>query len=146
MIRRREFLKGSMLMAAGTTCTPNVWAKKFNTSPPKDDSVLLNRNVQVRYDADVIVAGGGIAGVQISITQPLLFPHKTACFKLTAASFQALTDAGLPNIVALLQNLKGQKFCTEKAFWKAVRKAERAVKKKLRRKYKRRIQRRLKYL
>lgn len=61
MVKRRDFIRRSMLFAGGTTCTLPLFAGEGPARDP--EMVHLNRNVPVKYDADVVVIGGGISGV-----------------------------------------------------------------------------------
>ncbi len=63
MVKRRDFLKGSMLLTAGVTCSTTLLANTGNESSSVQATVTLNKNIPVRYDADVVVIGGGISGV-----------------------------------------------------------------------------------
>lgn len=63
MSERRNFIKNFLLLAAGTG-----WVSRLNAGPVPEDlsdksSVALKRNIPVRYNADVVVIGGGMAGV-----------------------------------------------------------------------------------
>ena len=63
MVKRRDFLKDSLLLVAGAIYSPNLFAKKTIVNNAKNVTVSLKRNVPVRYDADIVVVGGGIAGI-----------------------------------------------------------------------------------
>jgi len=63
MAKRRDFIKESLLLAAGTTCTSGLFAGNGMDNSATDSSVSIKRDIPVRYDTDVVVIGGGIAGV-----------------------------------------------------------------------------------
>ncbi len=63
MIKRRDFLKNSLLLSVGASCTSNLYACKNFDNSSKKATISLQKNVPVRYDADIVVIGGGIAGV-----------------------------------------------------------------------------------
>lgn len=62
MVKRRDFIKEGLLVAAGTTCASGLMAGNMETYA-SSNSVSLSRNISVNYDADVVVIGGGIAGI-----------------------------------------------------------------------------------
>lgn len=62
MVKRRDFLKESILLAAGAGCSAHLCAQPGTGTSP-EGTVSLKRNVPVRYEADVVVIGGGISGV-----------------------------------------------------------------------------------
>ena len=63
MIERRDFLKKSLVIATGTACTTSLSACKSNDNSSDERTVSLTRKVPVSYNADVIVVGGGMAGI-----------------------------------------------------------------------------------
>ena len=63
MVKRRNFLKDSLLLVAGAIYSPNLFAKNNNVINAKNPTVSLKRNVSVKYDTDIVVIGGGISGV-----------------------------------------------------------------------------------
>jgi len=62
MAKRRDFIKESLLLAAGTTCTSGLFADNVVDNSGTNSSVSVKRDIPVRYDTDVVVIGGGIAG------------------------------------------------------------------------------------
>lgn len=62
MVKRRDFLKEGLLLAAGASCGAHLYAGTGSTSP-REDTVSLKRKIPVKYDADIVVIGGGISGV-----------------------------------------------------------------------------------
>ena len=71
MVKRRDFLKDSVLLVAGAIYSPNMFAKKTILNHEKNASVSLKRNVPVSYDADIVVIGGGIAGISAACSAAL---------------------------------------------------------------------------
>jgi hypothetical protein len=63
MIQRRNFLKNSLLAAAGAACTSSLSENKISDNFSDKKTVSLKRKVPVRYNFDVVVVGGGISGV-----------------------------------------------------------------------------------
>ena len=63
MFDRRSFFKKSMLVAAGATVHAAACNSISDVDKLDDKIVSLKRNVPVNYEADVVVIGGGIAGV-----------------------------------------------------------------------------------
>lgn len=63
MVKRRDFLREGMLLAAGVSCSPAVLANTAAEGTNLHATISLNKNIPVRYDADVVVIGGGISGV-----------------------------------------------------------------------------------
>jgi len=63
MAKRRDFIKESLLLAAGTTCTSGLFTDNGLDNPVTNGSVSVKRDIPVRYTPDVVVIGGGIAGV-----------------------------------------------------------------------------------
>ena len=63
MVKRRDFIRNSILLTAGTSCSSALLAKTGSENSMDQATVSLNRNVPVQYDADVVVIGGGISGV-----------------------------------------------------------------------------------
>lgn len=63
-MKRREFLQATtgagLALAAGTEALP---AEPGRQPPPAPDSITWSRKVPLRYEADVAVIGGGMAGV-----------------------------------------------------------------------------------
>ncbi len=59
MVSRRTFLNGGLALACGSLA-PQLFGCENQTNDT--DSVSINRKIPVRYDADVVVIGGGIAG------------------------------------------------------------------------------------
>lgn len=70
MIKRRDFLKGGLLLATGTTCSPHLFARSDDIATNKN-TVSLKRKIPVKYNADVVVIGGGIAGVSAACSAAL---------------------------------------------------------------------------
>jgi hypothetical protein len=71
MVRRRDFLKNSLLMIAGTSLPVNLIADESNINSLGKATVSLNRNVPVRYETDIVIIGGGIAGVSAACSASL---------------------------------------------------------------------------
>jgi ribulose 1,5-bisphosphate synthetase/thiazole synthase len=71
MTKRRDFLKNSLLLAAGSACPADLRAGINNTDSIKEHTVTLKRNIPVTYNADVVVIGGGIAGVSAACSAAL---------------------------------------------------------------------------
>jgi NADPH-dependent 2,4-dienoyl-CoA reductase/sulfur reductase-like enzyme len=63
MVKRREFLKDGLLLAAGTACSSDLMAASGSVGSSRQSTVSLKREIPVRYDADVVIIGGGISGV-----------------------------------------------------------------------------------
>lgn len=63
MVKRRDFLKGGMLLTAGVACSSAMPAHSGSEGYPVQSAVSLNKSIPVRFDADVVVIGGGISGV-----------------------------------------------------------------------------------
>ena len=63
MIERRDFLKKSLVLATGAACTSSISASKSNDISSDERTVSLTRKVPVSYNADIIVVGGGLAGI-----------------------------------------------------------------------------------
>lgn len=63
MVKRRDFIKEGLLVAVGTTCASGLIAWNDIETTATKNSVSLKRSIPVNYNADVIVIGGGIAGV-----------------------------------------------------------------------------------
>jgi hypothetical protein len=63
MVKRREFLKDGLLLAAGTACSSDLMAASGSVGSSSQSTVSLKREIPVRYDADVVIIGGGISGV-----------------------------------------------------------------------------------
>lgn len=71
MVKRRNFIKESLLLAAGATYFPNLYAKTSYVDSPEKAAVSFKRNVPVRYNADIVVIGGGAAGVSAACSAAL---------------------------------------------------------------------------
>jgi len=71
MVKRRNFLKDSVLLIAGVIYSPKIFAKQSVINREKNASVSLQRNLSVSYDADVVVIGGGIAGISAACSAAL---------------------------------------------------------------------------
>ena len=71
MVKRRDFLRDSLLLAAGTTCSSALLAETSSAGLPKQETISLKREVPVRYNADVVVIGGGISGVSAACSAAL---------------------------------------------------------------------------
>lgn len=91
-----------MLLAAGSTYPPNAWAGKFNTNPSKGENISLNRNIHVKYDADVIVVGGGIAGVSAACSAALS-GAKVVLIERFSALGGMLTTGGVANFCGQIE-------------------------------------------
>lgn len=63
MIKRREFLLNSLFVAAGASFSSDLFSMNKNVNHTERATVSLKRNVSVKYNADVVVIGGGISGV-----------------------------------------------------------------------------------
>ncbi len=63
MYRRRSFIKSGLLAALGAGLITKTSAENFQTSSQNDQDISYRKNIPVRYNADVVVIGGGIAGV-----------------------------------------------------------------------------------
>jgi len=63
MIERRDFLKKGLVIAAGAACASSVTACKSSDNSSDERTVSLKRKVPVSYNADIIVIGGGMAGI-----------------------------------------------------------------------------------
>lgn len=63
MIERRDFLKKSLVIATGAACTSSLSACKSKDNSSDERTVSLTRKVAVSYNADIIVIGGGMAGI-----------------------------------------------------------------------------------
>lgn len=63
MFDRRTFFRNSMLVAAGATVNAAACNSISDMDKLDDKIVSLKRNVPVNYEADVVVIGGGIAGI-----------------------------------------------------------------------------------
>lgn len=71
MIQRRDFLKNGLFMTAGVTCTSNIFANKSINDVSVEKHIILNKKIPARYNADVVVIGGGIAGVSAACSAAL---------------------------------------------------------------------------
>jgi hypothetical protein len=63
MIQRRDFLKNSLLVTAGTACASSLSASNINDNFLDKETVSLKRKIPIRYNSDIAVIGGGISGV-----------------------------------------------------------------------------------
>jgi len=64
MTKRRDFLKRGLLFTTGATYSPDFFLEEYREKKlVRNESVSLKRNIPLRYEADIIVVGGGIAGV-----------------------------------------------------------------------------------
>lgn len=63
MVKRRTFFKEGLLLTAGIGCASDLLAGTPNSAPDKPETINLKRSIPVRYDAEVVVVGGGISGV-----------------------------------------------------------------------------------
>jgi hypothetical protein len=63
MYKRRNFIKSGLLATLGAGLSPRLDAHNIQSKLQDGTSVSYKRNVPVRYNADVVVIGGGIAGV-----------------------------------------------------------------------------------
>jgi len=63
MVKRRDFIKEGLFVVAGSTCASGLVAGNNISDISTNNSVSLKRNIKVSYNADVVVVGGGIAGV-----------------------------------------------------------------------------------
>ncbi len=71
MTRRRNFIKSGLFLALGTSLFSKSNAQNFKSDLIDDSSIGYKRNIPLRYDADVIVIGGGIAGVSAAASAAL---------------------------------------------------------------------------
>jgi len=71
MVKRRDFLKDSVLLVAGAIYSPKIFAKQSVINREKKASVSLKRNLPVSYDADVVVIGEVIAGIPAACSAAL---------------------------------------------------------------------------
>ena len=71
MVKRREFLRDGLLLAAGSAYSADLFAAEASAGSTGPDTVSLKRDVHVRYDADVVVIGGGISGVSAACSAAL---------------------------------------------------------------------------
>jgi len=63
MLKRRGFLKNSLLLTAGATYYSDlISAEKFENQP-EAKTVSLKKKLPIQYTADVVIIGGGMAGV-----------------------------------------------------------------------------------
>jgi hypothetical protein len=60
---RRNFLKKSLLLAAGSFIPSRIHGIHKKSTMMDAQSIDFNRRLAVSYDADVVIVGGGIAGV-----------------------------------------------------------------------------------
>lgn len=63
MLRRRNFLKGSLFLSANAAFSPQQMDGEWGDNDSCDRFVSYKRRIPVRYLADVVVIGGGMAGV-----------------------------------------------------------------------------------
>lgn len=63
MYRRRNFIKSGLWAALGIGFSSKLEAKNISAELRDDSGISYRRNIPVRYDADIVVIGGGIAGV-----------------------------------------------------------------------------------
>lgn len=63
MFKRRTFLKNGILAAIGAGFATSTNAQNFSQDMRNESGVVLKRNIPLRYNADVLVIGGGIAGI-----------------------------------------------------------------------------------
>lgn len=63
MVQRREFLKKSMIVTAGIACTSSLSVNIISDNSLDKKNISLKRKVPVRYNSDIVIIGGGIAGV-----------------------------------------------------------------------------------
>ena len=63
MYRRRNFIKSGLLAALGIGMSSRLNAKSISSELQDEKDITIKRNIPVRYNADVVVIGGGIAGV-----------------------------------------------------------------------------------
>uniref|UniRef100_UPI003217EA3F FAD-dependent oxidoreductase n=1 Tax=uncultured Draconibacterium sp. TaxID=1573823 RepID=UPI003217EA3F len=63
MYKRRNFIKSGLLAALGAGWSSKVGAQTIPSDIRADTNVSFKRNIPIRYNTDVVVIGGGIAGV-----------------------------------------------------------------------------------
>jgi hypothetical protein len=71
MTKRREFIRNGLILTAGATCSTDLFGEATPVVSPDQSTVSLNRNIPVRYSADVVVIGGGISGVSAACSAAL---------------------------------------------------------------------------
>ena len=71
MVKRREFFRDGLLLAAASAYSPDMLAQYSSDRSPEKIKVSLKRDLAVRYDADVVVIGGGISGVSAACSAAL---------------------------------------------------------------------------
>lgn len=103
MARRRDFLKGGLLMAAGAGCPSGLLGGSGESgSATPEGYVSLKRNVPLRYEADVVVIGGGIAGVSAACSAALS-GVKVMLIERLGALGGMLTTGGVANFCGQLE-------------------------------------------
>ena len=71
MVKRREFFRDGLLLAAASAYSPDMLAQYSSDRSPEQIKVSLKRDLVVRYEADVVVIGGGISGVSAACSAAL---------------------------------------------------------------------------
>ena len=102
MIERRDFLKKSLVIAAGAACTSSVTACKSNDNASDERTVSLTRKVAVSYKADIIVIGGGMAGISAACSAAKS-GSKVILIERFGALGGALTTGGVGNFCGQLE-------------------------------------------
>lgn len=63
MEKRRSFIKKGIMLALGANLFARTEARIVQSKAKKDSEIAFQKNIPLRYDADVVVIGGGIAGI-----------------------------------------------------------------------------------
>jgi len=71
MTRRRNFIKSGLFLAFGTSLYAKLNAQNIQPELQNDSNIAYKRNIPVRYDAEVVVIGGGISGVSAAASAAL---------------------------------------------------------------------------